>query len=113
MLPSLAHQIPHPIGENITHRAQGFLLSATAQAKQKSAASRWRLEIFAGAVSCKVEEGSRQPIESVITERCQEAGKWSVAQRGAGIMSRIILIFGNFLFIGTRKLREYNHRLLA
>ncbi|MEP7288612.1 MAG: hypothetical protein ABI947_22900 [Chloroflexota bacterium] len=32
--------------------------------EQKSAASRWRLDIFAGAVSCKVEEGSRHPVET-------------------------------------------------
>jgi hypothetical protein len=54
-----------PIGKNFTCKAQGFLLSEAAPelAKQKSAASRLRLEIFAGAVSCKDKEGSRQPIE--------------------------------------------------
>jgi hypothetical protein len=66
VLPSLAQQIPHPIGENITLVAQGFLLERQRhKPEQKSAASRWRLEIFAGAVSCKVEEGSRQPVENL------------------------------------------------
>jgi hypothetical protein len=58
-LPSLAHQIPHPIGENITLRAQGFCGERQRHKPgAKSAASRLRLDVFAGAVSCKVEEGS-------------------------------------------------------